>query len=275
MNSSLIKRILSAAVGILILWLSVHFFQAAGIYTVCAVAFLALAYECGSLSFESSKVFTFLLPLHALHFTWFYFHPKLENIFLFFILEVCCWIWVNRITSKEENPFYSHHSRLYEFLFYSLVAPSFLLAHLVATPQFESIFFLFFVVASFDTLSYFWGKLLGRKIFKAPLYPLSSPSKTFEGAVFALISCVPITLVLDHHFPEYSFLQAVPNIGLKISLTTLLLIAALSGDLSESILKRHAKMKDSGSLIPGHGGFFDRLDGMLFAGILSYLLLQL
>ncbi len=274
MNSSLIKRIISAVVGILILCLAHFFFQAKGIYIICTIASMLLAYECGSLSFKSKKDFSFLLPLHFIHFVSFYFYPNLNNIFFFLLTEILLWMWVFRLKADSEEPFYTNHGRLYEFLFYSLVAPTFLLAHLVGTAHFESLYFVFFIVASFDTLSYFWGRLLGGKVFSAKLYPISSPSKTIEGALFAGLSCVPLTLVLDQKFSSFSFLQNFDSPIVKIALTSLLLLAALTGDLTESVIKRSAKIKDSGSFLPGHGGFFDRLDGMLFASILSYLLLQ-
>ncbi len=243
-------------------------------YVLCTMVLMLMAYECGSLSFKSKKAFSFLLPIHLIHFVSFYYHPDLNNIFFFSLIEIIIWMWVHRKSADSEEPFYSNHGRLYEFLFYSLAAPTFLLAHLVNTPHFESLYFLFFIIASFDTLSYFWGKLLGGKFFSAKLYPVSSPSKTIEGALFAGLSCIPITLVLDQNFNSFSFLQNFDSPLLKIALTALLLLAALTGDLTESVIKRSAKIKDSGSFLPGHGGFFDRLDGMLFASIISYLLLQ-
>ncbi len=272
--NSLLTRLISAAVALFVLWASYFFFQATGVYILSCLVFMLMAHECGSLSFQNKSAFVFLLPVHLIHFIVFYFYPNLQNIFLFYILEIILWLWVNRITAKTSEPFHTDHGKLHEFLFFSLVAPTFLLAHLVKSPQFESLFFLFFVVASFDSLSYFWGKGFGGKIFSKKLYPLSSPSKTIEGSIFAALSCVPITLVLDHYFPDYSFLIKFNSVPVKIALTSLVILAALSGDLSESIVKRSAKIKDSGNLLPGHGGFFDRLDAMLFAGIISYLLLQ-
>lgn len=270
----LLTRILSAVVALLILWSSYFFFQATGVYILATCVFMLMAYECGNLSLKKKSAFIFLLPFHLAHFISFYFFPSIQNIFFFCIIEIIVWIWVHRQTTESDETFYINHGKLYEFLFYSLIAPTFLLAHLVNTPQFESIFFLLFVVASFDTLSYFWGKGLGGKIFSAKLYPTSSPSKTIEGALFAALTCVPLTLVLDHYFSSYSFLMKFEQPLVKIALILLIISAALTGDLAESVVKRSAKIKDSSNFLPGHGGFFDRLDAMLFAGIISYLLLQ-
>lgn len=272
--SPLLTRALSAFVGLSLIFVLNYFFKETGLYILCSIIFMIMAHECGTLSFTSSKRFLLLLPLHSAYFISFYFYQNINLLFIFLLLEVIVWIWAHRKTSIQNDDFYLNHSKLYEFLFYSMVAPSFILAHLILTPHYESLFFLFFVVASFDTLSYFWGKSLGGRVFTSKLYPTSSPSKTIEGALFAALTCVPLTLVLDHKFLSYSFLNQFESLYLKIILILIVLLAALTGDLAESAIKRNAKIKDSGRLLPGHGGFFDRLDGLLFASIISYILIQ-
>jgi phosphatidate cytidylyltransferase len=79
---------------------------------------------------------------------------------------------------------------------------------------------------------------------------------------------------LDLKFSDFTIFYKIESMPLKIALCVLIFIAALTGDLAESMLKRAKKAKDSGSLLPGHGGFFDRLDGFLFAGFISYMILQ-
>ncbi len=274
MNFSLIKRTLSALISGLILFIIHMFFKADGLYVLCIFVFMIIATECGTLVFKKKRDFLFLLPFHLIHFISFYLYPNLNNLLLFCLVEIIVWMWAHRKISTHEESFYSNHSKLYIFLFYSLIAPTFLLTHLVMSPRFESVYFLFFIVALFDTFSYFWGKLFGGKLFLVKLYPLSSPSKTIEGALLAGLTCIPITLVLDQEFREFSFLQRFDSLLLKILLSSLILLAALTGDLTESVIKRTSKIKDSGNFLPGHGGFFDRLDGLLFASILSYLLLQ-
>ncbi len=274
MPPSLIKRILSTLISVLILFLTHILFKAQGLYVLCTLVFMIMAMECGMLLFGQKKDFFFLLPFHLIHFVGFYLYPNLDSAFFFCLMEIIIWMWVHRKTATYKEPFYSNHGKLYIFLFYSLIAPTFLLAHLVMLPRFESLYFVFFIVALFDTFSYFLGKFLGGKFFSTKLYPLSSPSKTIEGAVFAGLTCIPITLVLDQRFYEFSFLQNFDSLFFKVLVTLLILFAALTGDLTESVIKRTTKIKDSGNFLPGHGGFFDRLDGLLFAGILSYLLLQ-
>lgn len=272
--SSLFVRASSAFVGLILIFTLNYFFQATGLYALCSLIFIIMAHECGTISFSDQKRFLFLIPIHALFFITFYFYKNLNLVFITVLLEIILWMWAHRKNSLSAEEFYLNHGKLYEFLFYSLIAPTFILAHLVAVPHYESLFFLFFVVASFDTLSYFWGKTCGGRIFKSKLYPVSSPSKTIEGALFAALTCVPLTLVLDQKFNDYSFLNNFESIYLKTILVFIILLAALTGDLTESVMKRNANIKDSGKLLPGHGGFFDRLDGLLFASIISYILIQ-
>jgi phosphatidate cytidylyltransferase len=108
-------------------------------------------------------------------------------------------------------------------------------------------------VWAYDTGAYFAGKRFGRAKFLAHI----SPSKTYAGLVGGLVAStvvVTITAVL---------LGEPPLVG--IALGPLLGLAAQAGDLAESMLKRAAGAKDSGTLIPGHGGILDRVDSFLFA----------
>lgn len=267
-------RILSGSVGVFLIFSSFAFGGAQGLYALCSLAFLLTAFECGNLLFSKKSDFVFLLPLHLCAFVTFMLLPKITIVFFFVILEVLIWLWMQRFQKKSITELYKQHSQLYVFIFFSLIAPSFLLGHLNSTADPRSIFFLLFMVASFDTFSLFWGKLTGGKFFKTKLFPQSSPSKTLEGALFAAVTCTAITLVLDAQFPNFSIFYKVESQVLKALFCFLIFFAALTGDLAESLLKRAKNVKDSGRLFPGHGGFFDRLDGFLFAGFISYIILQ-
>ena len=112
-----------------------------------------------------------------------------------------------------------------------------------------------------DTGGYFGGRHYGGKIFgKRMLAPAISPKKTWEGAVAGLLMSVIGAVVLN-----LVFLNRLAPFG-TIVLTGLVggFFAQL-GDLVESLFKRFAGVKDSGTIIPGHGGFLDRVDGILFA----------
>ena len=117
------------------------------------------------------------------------------------------------------------------------------------------IFVLFCGVFAGDTGAFFAGKAFGRH----KLYEKISPKKTWEGAAGGAVGTVALLVGMD---------QALSTgIGVGGSLVLGVLIAAFGqvGDLAESLFKRHFGVKDSGTLLPGHGGLLDRVDGVLFA----------
>ncbi|WP_338011619.1 phosphatidate cytidylyltransferase [Desulforamulus aeronauticus] len=115
-----------------------------------------------------------------------------------------------------------------------------------------------------DTFAYFVGRVLG----KHKLAPLLSPKKTIEGAVGGVIGSSLTAL---------AFVKLVPVLPLwpVVLLGALIGIASLLGDLVESALKRQAGVKDSGNIIPGHGGMLDRFDSLLFTAPLVYYVVNL
>ena len=109
-------------------------------------------------------------------------------------------------------------------------------------------------VWSFDTGAYMVGRQIGRHKFLTHI----SPSKSIEGVVGGLVATTVVTALM---------LGALGQDALGgLALGPLLGLAAQAGDLAESMLKRAAGAKDSGTLIPGHGGVLDRIDSFLFAG---------
>jgi phosphatidate cytidylyltransferase len=107
-----------------------------------------------------------------------------------------------------------------------------------------------------DSAAYWVGRSLGRR----RLAPLVSPNKTWEGALAsALVAALLGTLFL------HRFLPGGPVWWFALALSLVTNVAGQVGDLAESALKRGAGVKDSGSILPGHGGMLDRLDGILFS----------
>jgi phosphatidate cytidylyltransferase len=116
-----------------------------------------------------------------------------------------------------------------------------------------------------DACAYYVGKSVGRHA----LAPNISPNKTWEGAAASLIGSVIFGMIyLNRALPDVSLLEA----GL---LSVVVNIAGQAGDLAESALKRGGGLKDSSSLLPGHGGLLDRVDSSLFALPVVYLKLYL
>jgi len=117
------------------------------------------------------------------------------------------------------------------------------------------IFFLLIIVFANDTGAFYFGKTIGRH----KLYEAVSPNKTWEGALGGLFSSLVVALI---------FLRIIQIHKLNISIFILVLIMSIVsqiGDLVESMIKRNQGIKDSGNLLPGHGGMLDRIDGLLFS----------
>jgi phosphatidate cytidylyltransferase len=136
--------------------------------------------------------------------------------------------------------------------------------------------YLLLVVWAGDVFAYFVGKSIGRHL----MAPRISPKKTWEGAAASVLASVAVGYLLFHYAQPISsgllragliqrrdglFGLEQPGMIPVLLLTIVLNIAAQLGDLVESLIKRGAGVKDSGALLPGHGGMLDRIDALLFA----------
>jgi phosphatidate cytidylyltransferase len=139
--------------------------------------------------------------------------------------------------------------------------------------------FLLFSVWAGDIAAYYVGKNFGRN----KLAPIVSPNKSWEGAIASVVASVGMAWLVLHFGPEIMgfvfrlegvdahlrqvFAGITPRVSLRhaLALGILTNVAAQFGDLFESALKRGAGVKDSGTLLPGHGGILDRIDALLFA----------
>lgn len=116
------------------------------------------------------------------------------------------------------------------------------------------IFFILIATWGVDTGAYYFGKLFGRH----KLSPVISPGKTVEGAIGGVISCIGFAFLARWLFLRELTINNTILIGLIFGVISQL------GDLAESMLKRSAGVKDSGSLLPAHGGMLDRIDSIIF-----------
>jgi phosphatidate cytidylyltransferase len=136
--------------------------------------------------------------------------------------------------------------------------------------------YLLLVVWAGDIFAYFVGKSVGRHL----MAPRISPKKTWEGAAASLVASLAVGWLMFRHAEQISstllhyglitrpggmYGLEIPDMGPVIVLTIILNVAAQLGDLVESLIKRGAGVKDSGAILPGHGGMFDRIDALLFA----------
>lgn len=120
--------------------------------------------------------------------------------------------------------------------------------------------FFFLIIMCSDTGAYYTGRAFGRH----KLAPGVSPGKTWEGAIGGMAASILIAAVTHYWF--------FPELPLKVGLplAALMNVLGVVGDLTESALKRGAGAKDAAQILPGHGGFLDRLDSLLFNAPVIY-----
>jgi phosphatidate cytidylyltransferase len=137
------------------------------------------------------------------------------------------------------------------------------------------ILYLFLVVWTGDTAAYYVGRAIG----KHKLAPRISPGKSWEGTIASFVASIVVGVLVFQNARAISeallnarlidqwqgYFAAPPSLAVIVVLSGSLNITAQLGDLVESLLKRGAGVKDSGSLLPGHGGILDRIDALLFA----------
>ena len=141
------------------------------------------------------------------------------------------------------------------------------LGALVAIREHEgpaALFLFMLTVMVSDIAQYYTGRLAGRR----PLAPVISPRKTVEGALGGLVFGALVLAIVGAWW-----LPRVPS-ALRALVGVTVVALGITGDLFESMLKRSAGVKDSSALIPGHGGVLDRIDALLFAAPVYYIVLQ-
>jgi phosphatidate cytidylyltransferase len=148
----------------------------------------------------------------------------------------------------------------------------YMLSYIISTRKIEVlgkyfVWFIFLGAFSTDIFAYFGGKFFG----KHKLIPKISPNKTIEGAIIGIIGNIFV-------FGVFGFLlKKIFNISLNLLLVFIMgfltALAAESGDIVASIIKRKHKIKDFGSILPGHGGILDRLDSLIFVAPIVYFFL--
>lgn len=126
--------------------------------------------------------------------------------------------------------------------------------------DYKWLLYLCFVIWASDSFAYFSGLLFG----KHKLIPLVSPGKTIEGLAGGVVGALVIASIF-----KYYLLQDTSWV-MALILAVEIIVAGIVGDLIESLTKRSAKIKDSGSLFPGHGGILDRFDSIIIAAPVLY-----
>ena len=192
---------------------------------------------------------------------------KQTNLIFFSLFAFSFFIFIIELFRKSETSF---QNIAFTFLgiIYVPVAFSLLVSLVAYKAENIGIFtvpvFYFFIIWTYDTFAY----LVGRKFGKNRMYEIISPKKSWEGAIGGLIFTLIVSCLLSYYF---NFLSLLQWLGLAI----IIVVFGTLGDLVESMLKRSADCKDSGSFLPGHGGILDRFDSVLLSVPFVYIYLRI
>ena len=163
----------------------------------------------------------------------------------------------------NSKPEYQGHNKYLGFLFLYIALPFASLIALKENIGIDAILFIIAIVVATDSFAFFGGKMLGG----IRLAPKISPNKTVSGSCCGILASIVISSLAYLFTKNISFISFI-TLGIFFS------IIAQLGDLLESFFKRKLSVKDSGYIIPGHGGIFDRVDSFLLLFPTSYLVLN-
>lgn len=255
MRKRVVTTIFALALFIPIIWIG-----GIVIELVAALLAIACAYELFEmkgltlLSFEgilsTIGVVILVLPKER----WFSFLPENTSTFMFFYFVVMIFLGISVIT-KNTYTIDEAGFPVIVSLYIGIGFKNFVNAR---TEGIAVLLFGLFIVWATDIGSYIVGKRYGR----LKLSPDISPNKTIEGAFGGIASSLVVVIVYFLLYPEKKFVNH--DMLVMCLLTILLSVVGQFGDLVESSIKRHYNVKDSGNILPGHGGILDRFDSILF-----------
>ncbi len=216
--------------------------------------------------------FGFGLLLAAIIYLSFVAYAQDDNFTLVLILSVpiIALLFVNELFRAKENPFSNIGITILGVL-YVVVPFGYLLIANFSEPsewmsrKYDIGFAFFFMLWANDTGAYIFGSWLG----KHRLFERISPKKSWEGFIGGGL----VALLVGYLFSMYSAADSCCCQWIAMSL--IVVIFGTLGDLVESMLKRSLNVKDSGTILPGHGGILDRFDGLLLAAPMVYFLLEI
>ena len=183
-------------------------------------------------------------------------HKDISYRYYFLIFPMISCIYMIKLYKKfERKPF---TNIAYTFLGIFYVAVPYALLNIAAFENgeynFEIMFGCLFILWASDTGAYFAGTLFGRR----KLFERISPKKSWEGAVGGAVLAFAFAILMNNFFHTLALWQ-------WLCIAAIIIVGGTFGDLIESLLKRSIEIKDSGTSLPGHGGFLDRFDGLLIS----------
>jgi phosphatidate cytidylyltransferase len=279
---TLTTRALTAVVFVAVLLSCIlfNYISFAGLFLIVSVwglyEFYQLAEKLGAKPYKAiglisgALLFGFVAIVNTIY------APHMSNYFPV-ILAVCFLIFITGLLDKKPNTVLNIAYTLMGLIY--AVLPFMLLVHIsclrhaygfehwysgIAPYNFHYVLGIILLIWASDTGAYLVGSLIG----KNKLYERISPGKTWEGSIGAALLNIGCAYVISLWFPELAFVH-------WMVISVLVSIFGTIGDLVESMLKRQAGVKDSGKIMPGHGGILDRFDSLLFVSPFIYAYLKL
>lgn len=259
-------RVITALIFLPILFAAVWIGSPIYFVILASTGILLGMYEYFSLAKSNGLMVGILAGAAILAAFYFQLHQAIPTIIaVLTITELLFELWRNQSSDDFSHVVSSAAIKVFGVLYVALLGGYIIALRMIEDPipqlsaKLLTLFFL--IVFAGDTFAYYTG----RKFGKNKLAPKVSPGKTVEGAIGGLIGNILVVVIA--HFSFFPELRLVHGIPLALVMGAL----GITGDLCESMIKRGAKAKDAGKLIPGHGGLLDRLDSMLFnAPVLYY-----
>ena len=200
----------------------------------------------------------------------FYLHSEFEHMQrAMWLLPIAVYLLLRTIVQLYRPNQNAVHSLERSFLSLGYVAlPVALLNSIMSITAPRLLLGMFMFIWLYDTGAYCFGMTLGRH----RLFERISPKKSWEGVLGGIVACIAGAYVTHTWFDE--FFQ-VPELTTWVGLSVVVAVFSTFGDLVESLIKRTVGVKDSGNIMPGHGGILDRIDSLLLVSpaVLIYLLL--
>ena len=257
----LYKRIPGAAIYIIALIGGLYLRQPYWL-TVCALLLLVATYEWGRLQLIQKPnqvwITSGIIIYIFLHFSLFLAKAAVGPIWINICIISTALFYLFCVLVFQSSVF----KRKYIIGSFLYILPPFIFLYLLGLeipPTY--LILLFTIIWTADTCAYIGGRLYGQR----KLSPSISPGKTWEGAITGVLCAGIIAFIAAH------YILKIEESKIWFSIGVLVAIFGITGDLFESKIKRRHNIKDSGTLLPGHGGILDRMDSLLFALPLYYI----
>lgn len=244
------ERIKTGVIGLVFLLITMFFFEEYVFRLIIASVFIIAAWEWFNLVRETNRLLCFINTI-ILFLLGFYFQANnftIEHMFIFFNLSILFWLFC--LVLLFFYPVLYKNSITIGFGYVSLITGYIALDWIYV---FSSQYFFTFLclIWAMDIGAYFTGKKFG----KIKLAKSISPNKTWEGLIGGLV----FTIMLSFLASKIIYFDAIMFAFFSISLG----LISVVGDLTVSMFKRNSNQKDTGKILPGHGGFLDRIDSII------------